>query len=490
MPTPIKRRSFLGYLLLTFALSRCKQEIITPTASNKTPAAPVPVNSVPSVGPADHYLGQYTTTELGSKVDTFPQLDNFLHGYTDKLSYGPSEPMSLYLSGAENANEKIQFYDALGNTVLTVNTPIVNQKINTSKPWIDGQMFNKTTSVTLPANLKSGVYSVNGRIPFVCKGTNSVADMTIVYPSNTINAYNPVGGKSDYTPDLNNRSTVSSFLRYPIYGDSSAAGFYRWMLTQNYSANYITDADLDDYTQIQDSKIVVITGHSEYWTRQARVNIDKFIASGKNVLVLSGNTMWWQVRYNLQKSLMICYKDNHLDPLGNTIYSTINWTDPILNYPVMNTLGADYISGGFGQELADGFNGYKIVNDQSPLLEGTGLKNGDILNLPTFEYDCAPLEKVILPGSTEIPVIDNSKLNAHKIELLGYDFATNGPKKHGMGTFVVYQRTASSGIVVNTASMNWCSQTGMNGGKDEAKLKIITKNMIDRSLNGETLFTS
>ncbi|MGZ3610970.1 MAG: N,N-dimethylformamidase beta subunit family domain-containing protein [Ktedonobacteraceae bacterium] len=44
-----------------------------------------------------------------------------------------------------------------------------------------------------------------------------------------------------------------------------------------------------------------MTGKSEYWTRQARTNIDKFTASGKNLLVFSGNTMYWQTRFNLKK---------------------------------------------------------------------------------------------------------------------------------------------------------------------------------------------
>ncbi len=53
--------------------------------------------------------------------------------------------------------------------------------------------------------------------------------------------------------------------------------------------------DLEDYSEIAGAKVVVIIGHSEYWTRRARENFDRYVLEGGNALVLSGNTMWWQV---------------------------------------------------------------------------------------------------------------------------------------------------------------------------------------------------
>jgi len=315
----------------------------------------------------------------------------------------------------------------------------------------------------LPDNLKSGIYRfiANGVIvcSIICKSRTKNNDITVVYPSNTNNAYNMQGGKSLYKPD-NARSTVASYARSTWGAVDYTSGFLRWACDQPYDMRYITDPDLDDYTEIHDTRVIIIAGHSEYWTREARVNIDKFIASGKNVLILS----------------------------GNTIYSTVFWATPQLQYPVINSIGADFDYGGYGTKLQNGFNGYKIVNEKSPLFEGTGLKKGEIINLPTLEYDGAPVIKMIHPGSSEIPVIDNSKLNFYKIELLGYDFAINWGKK-GLGTFIVFKKTVNSGTVVNVASTNWCAANGIEG-KDRAKIVQITKNMIEKSLNNETLFTS
>ncbi|MDO3625948.1 N,N-dimethylformamidase beta subunit family domain-containing protein [Mucilaginibacter sp. BT774] len=485
MNTPIKRRNFLSSLVLLFAFSRCKKE-----SSNIPNSGPGSI-PVPPVVSSD-YLGQFTITETGADLMPEPDfISRIIKCYSDKLTYYPGDTVTLYISGAANSNQTIKFTDAAEKVIRHINQAINIQANSSLKPWLNGSGYKPTVTVKLPADLKSGIYRfiANGVIicSIICKSKTKNNDITVVYPSNTDNAYNIQGGKSLYKPD-NSRSTVASYARSVWGAVDYTSGFLKWACNQPYDIRYITDPDLDDYTEIQDTKIIIIAGHSEYWTREARKNIDKFIASGKNVLILSGNTMYFQVRYNSTKDLMICYKDKKLDPLGGTIYSTIFWSTPQLQYPVISSIGADFEGGGYGNKLENGFNGYKIVNEKSPLFEGTGLKNGDILSLPTLEYDGAPVIKMIHPGSSEIPVIDNSKLNFFKIELLGYDFAINWGNK-GLGTFIVFKKTAKSGTVVNVASTNWCSTTGIEG-KDGHKISQITKNMIEKSLNNMSLFSS
>jgi len=486
MNTPIKRRSFLSSLVLLFAFSRCKKDSAPGPGSGLTGTHPVP----PVV--SSDYLGQFTTTEIGAGLETErPDIAKIIKCYSDKLTYYPGDTVILYISGAINSHQLITFTDAAEKVILRINKAITTQPNSSEKPWLNGSGYRPTVAILLPANLKSGVYRfiANGVIicSIICKSKTKTNDITVVYPSNTDTAYNMQGGKSLYRPE-NARSTVASYAR-SIWGAADyTSGFLKWACNEPYDMRFISDPDLDDYTEIQDTKIIIIAGHSEYWTREARMNIDKFIASGKNVLILSGNTMYFQVRYNSTKDLMICYKDKKLDPLGDTIYSTIFWSTPQLQYPTITSIGADFEGGGYGTTLPGGFKGYKIVNEKSPLFEGTGLKNGEILNLPTLEYDGAPVVKMIQPGSKEIPVIDNSKLNFHKIELLGYDFAINWGNK-GLGTFIVFKKTATSGTVVNVASTNWCASNGIEG-KDGPKIIRITKNMIEKSLNNQTLFTS
>jgi hypothetical protein len=487
----INRRSFIATFMALFAFASCRK---SPTKA-KTPDIPF---KDPFATNPNFDLGVFDDTELGDGLYLPIDISKTFHGYTDKVAYKPGEVVSLYLSGQPDDNQVITLTDVNGSQVLSFTTAIDFQTADSKKPWVDGFQYNKTTTVKLPDDLKSGLYRFPGDIPIICKGNNTAPDITIVFPSNTFNAYCDYGGKSFYKPADKiteyaiYRATVASFLRYNPLPPSSTGNFnesfFQWIENQQYNRRYITDIDLEDYSEIANSKIVIIAGKSEYWTRQARTNIDKFIASGKNVLILSGNTMYWQVRFNMKKKLMICYKNNNIDPLNDTIYSTYYWHTPGLRYPVNTSIGADFIGGGYPLKVANPMNGFRIVQENSPLLKGTGLKNGDLLNLPTVETDGAPVKKMILPGSVEVPEIDNSKLNFHKIELIAYTFSLNPNNNPGIGTFVVCKRAPSSGTVVNVASTNWCSSTGI-GGTDKAKIETITKNMIDGSLSKSDLFT-
>jgi len=479
----IDRRSFISSLAL-IVLASCR----------KSPVIISPPRTDPDVD-----MGAYDITEFGDQLYLPPtDISKIFHGYTDKISYKPGETVDLYLSGPPTNSQAITLTDVDGNNVLSFSTAINFQTIGSPKPWVDGFMYKKTTSVRLPDNLKSGFYRFNGDIPLICSGNNTAPDITVVFPSNTYNAYNFYGGKSFYRPgdavgNAVHRATVVSFLRYnPV--SAAAPGnfnesFFQWIANQNYNTRYIADSDLENYSEIENSGIVIITGKSEYWTKQARTNIDKFTASGKNLLVFSGNTMYWQTRFNLKKDLMICYKSAGLDPLSSTLYNTYLWDSPDLKYPVAGSIGANFNGGGYPMKVASPTNGFLIAQDTSPLLIGTGLKTGDLLNLPTVETDGAPVLKMILPGSTEIPVIDNEKLNFYKIELIAYTFTLNPDNNPGLGTFVAFKKTPSSGTVVNVASTNWCSTTGI-GGADKDKIETITKNMIDGSLNNSNLFTT
>jgi hypothetical protein len=91
--------------------------------------------------------------------------------------------------------------------------------------------------------------------------------------------------------------------------------FYYWLASQDHSnVGYITDKEMEEFSNIKSAKLLIIPGHSEYWTRKARRNFDQFVRQGSNSLILSGNTMWWQARYNEDMTQIICFKDAKSDP--------------------------------------------------------------------------------------------------------------------------------------------------------------------------------
>ena len=108
--------------------------------------------------------------------------------------------------------------------------------------------------------------------------------------------------------------------------------------------------------------------------------------------------------------------------------------------------------------------------------------------MPTTEYEGAPVVQLFPPGSSEIPVIDNTVLNFNKVELLGFDYADNSQRRDGLGygTFMVCRKTPTTGTIVNASSFDWCENILLANGA----IKTITKNMIDLSLSGSSLFST
>src|SRR3569623_2326024 len=56
-----------------------------------------------------------------------------------------------------------------------------------------------------------------------------------------------------------------------------------------------------------------IGGHSEYWSAEMRANVEGVSKCGGHLIILSGNTMLWQIRIEGDK--IVCYRYAAADPL-------------------------------------------------------------------------------------------------------------------------------------------------------------------------------
>ena len=195
------------------------------------------------------------------------------------------------------------------------------------------------------------------------------------------------------------------------------------------------------------------------------------------MLVLSGNTMWWQVRYSKNRDQLICYKLVP-DPIKSKKLKTINWNDQQLEYPILSSIGAEFPRAGYGSKEDKGWDGLKIIT-KSPLLEGTKLKPGDILSLRSDEADGAPLQGFDSKGQ---PIVDLKTLGFEKVEIVGFDKTFR--IQEGIATWLVIRKAKGSGIIINVASTDWCSSVGM-GNSDIQK---ITLTMINKLLKKEEVF--
>jgi hypothetical protein len=409
-----------------------------------------------------------------------PEREDFISdGYVNHLSVKPGDSLTVYINSFERKEGfNLKLYNLKGDVVAKFQTVIFPQERTKDEPWKNGFGYKPTLKIKMP-NLKSGVYLWDDQIPFVVRANKP--KIVVVYSSNTENAYCNAGGKSLYGYNSSDKkpATTVSFSR-PISLPKHSEAFLKWFCKQGFQdVGYITDADLDNYAELKSAKLLLIVGHSEYWSLQGRTNFDRYVNEGNNALILSGNTMWWQVRYNTKHNQLIGYKYEP-DPEPSPCLKTITWDSPLLGYPIVSSIGVDFQHAGYGQKQDKGWDGFKIVNPQSPLLKGLKLKMGDVIPLSSDEYDGVPITGF---AGKNMPVVDNQLLGFEKIEIIGYD--TTFREKEGLATWIVFQRNKKSGVVINTASTDWCSQRGMSS----AEIKKITLTMIQLLLKKENVFS-
>ncbi|MGB1707963.1 MAG: N,N-dimethylformamidase beta subunit family domain-containing protein, partial [Rubripirellula sp.] len=78
-----------------------------------------------------------------------------------------------------------------------------------------------------------------------------------------------------------------------------------WLDKQGYEYDVITDRDLDRDPKLLDGyQAVIVNGHSEYWSARAYNGLDSYLTAGGDVLVLSGNTMFWRVSFDESDEVM------------------------------------------------------------------------------------------------------------------------------------------------------------------------------------------
>lgn len=193
-----------------------------------------------------------------------------------------------------------------------------------------------------------------------------VASKVVLHvPFLTSTAYNNAGGKSLYgfnsDPNQDEASRARQVsLDRPGSTPGSDAGegrLIRWLEIEGVAIEYCSSVDLHAIPNLlADYECLVIVGHDEYWTKQMRDEAERFVASGGNMIVLSGNTCYRAVRLERENRLVVFHKYAGSDPNRNSDEATVAWAEPPLNRPQNSLLGVGFTEGAFG----GGRTAYKI----------------------------------------------------------------------------------------------------------------------------------
>jgi hypothetical protein len=266
----------------------------------------------------------------------------------------------------------------------------------TNNTWVSGMYMVKLTA-------SNGFQSY---IPFVLR-SSVPADFAFIHAVNTDEAYNMWGGNSlyeNYKEVLGAKRAYEVSFDRPFWQDTGAGQFFyweypmvRWLEKNGYDVTYLSDLDVQNNPHaLLNHRALLIVGHSEYWSKYMRDNVQAAINNGVNLGVFAADTFYWQVRYEPRRSnpsiperILVCYKDKNVDPLygKDDRLVTVLFRDDPLNRPEQSLLGAMY-GGYFALNPRQQGLPWVVQDASSWVFAGTGLKKGDELQgLIGYEYD-------------------------------------------------------------------------------------------------------
>jgi hypothetical protein len=215
-------------------------------------------------------------------------------------------------------------------------------------------------TVTIPSSWTTGNYIVKLKrlddnlesyITFVVRNDSYKAPTVYSVDTTTWQAYNYWGGAGNNNVGISlygrvndvtgndvagSRAYTVSFNRpYWDSGETDGAGMFmlwdfpmiRWMESQGYDINYVTDTDLESNPSLLSGhKAFVNVGHDEYYSDAMRANIQNGIASGVNMALFSANNFYWRITWAPDSS-GAALRRIHTDKGAASGSTTITWRD-------------------------------------------------------------------------------------------------------------------------------------------------------------------
>lgn len=258
-------------------------------------------------------------------------------------------------------------------------------------------------SLRIPSDWRSGLYQAVfttedgdvGSTPFVVREPARSADILMVVPFTTYQAYNmwPKNGhtgknlyrgynKAGRIGGTEERAHKVSFDR-PYSGAGVPnwfemdTSFLRWAERSGLDVAYASSLDLHDGTiDTSRYRALFFPGHDEYWSKPMLDSAKKAVSAGSHLAFLGANNIYWRVRMEASADgranrIMACYKTSP-DPERDRSGATTRWRviSPNQRQAEQGVLGIQ-------------FNG--IVQRPAPLVvkgsghwlwAGTGLREG------------------------------------------------------------------------------------------------------------------
>ena len=369
-------------------------------------------------------------------------------GYCWPNSAAPGETVELCVStDAETFSVEIVRKGAADEVIQRIDG--VAGKVQERMPGCerDGCGWSSSLDITVGA-WRSGFYLVRliagertSEAFFVVRAVDDARGHTLlVLSTSTWAAYNDWGGPSFYTGSHHSsqlRPLPKGFLvkpdparnRIARYGDSReqreaffeggysrwsmAAGwanqellFVRWAEANGLSFDYAGSQDLERADALDGYHAYISVGHDEYWSAAMRNTVEAFVRDGGGAAFFSGNTAFWQVRFEESGTQVVGYKlQLEDDPVYGTdrqSETSTMWSDPAVGRPENMMTGVSFTRGGYAHMTGapHGTGGYCVWRPEHWVFDGLDLLSGDIVGAEpvVVGYECDGCEMTLHEG--------------------------------------------------------------------------------------------
>ena len=360
----------------------------------------------------------------------------------------------------------------------------------------------------VPAGTRSGLYwATLGEgeracsVPVVVRPAARSPGVAVLLqvPVTTAQAYNNYGGQSLY--EYNSRGGVRgaqvSFNR-PFVDPGNFAfdpwqpPLIRWLEKNGIPFDCCTSLDLHADPHLLDGYQLFLTaGHDEYWSREMRQRLDAFVAGGGHAAIFSGNSCWWQVRFDDvggPNRRMVCWKSRDGDPGGTAATKTTNWWDLATPWPENATIGLSFQAGASWTSSAPRpVTPFLVHQSGHWAFAGTGLGAGAGFGAEVvgYETDAAAFRtgadrRAYPTGADGTPPTLQILAQA---DASGWDAAAQAlglsGERSGYSAIAVFSRGGGHGTVFNAGTTDWVF--GLQGeldGQPRSAIGQITWNVL------------
>lgn len=183
--------------------------------------------------------------------------------------------------------------------------------------------------------------------------------------------------------------------------------FVAWAEGQGMHLDYAVSHDLEAVPGLLDDyRVYLSVGHDEYWSGGMRDAVEGFVDAGGCAAFFSGNTAFWQIRYEDECAAQVAYKMKpEADPVWGTDlqhHLTTMWSDPLVERPENELTGVSFTRGGYAHmdNAPDGSGGYTVWRPEHWAFRGLDLIAGDVIGSEhtVVGYECDGCELALENG--------------------------------------------------------------------------------------------